>query len=182
MEKPIKGGYILISLGLIALSTSYSGSIDYDRISKTKKRIVLTGIKVADTVMPDITVKPIFGNGTITFEDVYGYDIVVSSNNSVSVSEHTPSVGGSKLFRHYFTNGPKTISLIVNSDKLSGTVKTVGGYVIDSTAGKTGMICNYNEYPPNQKIVLIMFYDKETESMTTETYSVADITFQVTEL
>lgn len=88
MERPIKGGYILISLGLVALSAGASLTIDYERITKTKKHIVLTGIKVADTIMPDITVKPIFGNGTITFSDVYGYDIVVSSNNSVSVSEH----------------------------------------------------------------------------------------------
>lgn len=97
MERPIKGGYILISLGLIALSTSYSGSIDYDRISKTKKHIVLTGIKIATTVMPDIAVKPIYGNGTITFEDVYGFDVVISSNNSVSVSEHVAPSGGTQL-------------------------------------------------------------------------------------
>lgn len=88
MERPIKGGYILVSLGLIPLSTSYSGSIDYDRISRTKKHIVLTGIKVGDTVMPDICVKPVYGNGTITFEDVYGFDVVVKSDNSVEVSEY----------------------------------------------------------------------------------------------
>lgn len=89
MERPIKGGYILISLGLIALTVGASLTLDYERITKTKKHIVLTGIKVADTIMPDLTVKPIFGNGTITFSDVYGYDIVVSSNGSASVSEHT---------------------------------------------------------------------------------------------
>ena len=100
MERPIKGGYILISLGLIALSTSYSGSIDYDKISRTKKHIVLTGIKVGDTVMPDICVKPVYGNGTITFEDVYGFDVVVSSNNSVSVSEHVAPSVGTKLYKH----------------------------------------------------------------------------------
>lgn len=97
MEKQIKGGYILVSLGLIALSTLYSGSIDYDRISRTKKHIVLTGIKVADTVMPDICVKPVYGNGTITFEDVYGFDIVISSDNSVSVSEHPQPSSGVKF-------------------------------------------------------------------------------------
>ena len=117
MERPIKGGYILVSLGLIALSTSYSGSIDYDRISKTKKHIVLTGIKVGDTVMPDICVKPVYGNGTITFEDVYGYDVVVSSNNSVSVSEHT--VSGTQLFIHDLTmSDTNHIIIIDNSSEL----------------------------------------------------------------
>lgn len=109
MEKQVKGGYILISLGLIPLSTSYSGSIDYDRISKTKKHIVLTGIKIATTVMPDIAVKPIYGNGTITFEDVYGFDVVVSSNNSVSVIEHVAPSGGTKLYKH-------TVSLLDNAE------------------------------------------------------------------
>ena len=88
MERPIKGGYILISLGLVALSAGASLTVDYERITKTKKHIVLTGIKVADTIMPDVSVEPIFGNGTITFSDIYGFDIVVSSNGSASVSEH----------------------------------------------------------------------------------------------
>ena len=88
MERPIKGGYILISLALIPLVAEATLQIDYDRITRTKKHIVLTGIKVADTVMPDLVVKPIFGNGKITFSDVYGYDIVVSSNNNAVVSEH----------------------------------------------------------------------------------------------
>lgn len=100
MERPIKGGYILISLGLVALSAGASLTVDYERITKTKKHIVLTGIKVADTIMPDVTVKPIFGNGTITFSDVYGYDIVVSSNGSASVSEHVAPSGGTKLYLH----------------------------------------------------------------------------------
>lgn len=131
-ERPIKGGYILISLGLVALTAGASLTLDYERITQTKKHIVLTGIKVADTIMPDLTVKPIFGNGTITFSDVYGYDIVVSSNGSASVSEHTSDIpnveeapigeivdalgldedgkvvkgsisGGTKLYRHHIT-------------------------------------------------------------------------------
>lgn len=114
MERPIKGGYILISLGLIALSTSYSGSIDYDRISRTKKHIVLTGIKVGDTVMPDICVKPVYGNGTITFEDVYGYDVVISSNNSVSVSEHK--------------------NLVIDGD-ITATGKITGGEIVENMSG-----------------------------------------------
>ena len=118
MERPIKGGYILISLGLIALSTSYSGSIDYDRISRTKKHIVLTGIKVGDTVMPDICVKPVYGNGTITFEDVYGFDVVVSSNNSVSVSEHVAPISGTKLYKHELSlKGGLTLSLVNASNE-----------------------------------------------------------------
>lgn len=100
MERPIKGGYILISLGLVALSAGASLTVDYERITKTKKHIVLTGIKVADTIMPDVTVKPSFGNGTITFSDVYGYDIVVSSNGNASVSEHVAPSGGTKLYEH----------------------------------------------------------------------------------
>lgn len=117
MERPIKGGYILVSLGLIALSTSYSGSIDYDRISKTKKHIVLTGIKVGDTVMPDICVKPVYGNGTITFEDVYGFDVVVSSNNSVSVSESSVAPNVEKA----------PLGIIVNSLGLDEDGKVVKG-------------------------------------------------------
>lgn len=87
MGKSFKGGYILVSLGLIELSTSYAGTIDYDRISKTKKHIVLTGIKMGSVVMPDVCVKPVYGNGTITFKDVYGFDISIHSDNSVDVSE-----------------------------------------------------------------------------------------------
>lgn len=114
MERPIKGGYILISLGLIALSTSYSGSIDYDKISRTKKHIVLTGIKVGDTVMPDICVKPVYGNDTITFEDVYGYDVVVKSDNTVEVSVHT--------------------SLNINGD-INATGKITGGEIVENMSG-----------------------------------------------
>lgn len=95
MESPIKGGYILISLGLIALSASAElSNLDYERITKTKKHIVLTGIKVGSEVMPDVCVEPIIGEDSITFSDVYGFDIVVSSDNTVEVVEHeqTPNV------------------------------------------------------------------------------------------
>lgn len=129
MEKQIKGGYILVSLGLIALSTSYTGSIDYDRISRTKKHIVLTGIKIADTVMPDICVKPVYGNGTITFEDVYGYDIVISSNNSVSVSEHPQSISGTKLYKHTISNLINGLTLVmINTDANSIDFSTINSF------------------------------------------------------
>lgn len=99
--KNYKGGYILISLGLIALSTSYAGTIDYDKVSATRKRVVLTDINVGGTKMPDLTVQPIYGNGQITFSDVYGFDIVVKSDDSVVVSEHqAPEDKGTVLYRH----------------------------------------------------------------------------------
>lgn len=112
MERPIKGGYILISLGLVALSAGASLTVDYERITKTKKHIVLTGIKVADTIMPDVTVKPIFGNGTITFSNIYGFDIVVSSNGSAVVSE---IISKSKFYLHTISDGTYTFRIIMNS-------------------------------------------------------------------
>ena len=94
MERPIKGGYILISLGLVALQIGASLTIDYERITKTKKHIVLTGIKVGSEVMPDIAVEPIIGSGKVTFKGVYGFDLEVASNGSVTISksEETPNV------------------------------------------------------------------------------------------
>ena len=94
MKQSFKGGYILVSLGLIELSTEYQGSIDYERISRTKKHIVLTGIKVDGEIMPDVCVKPQYGVGTVFFENVYGFDIGIHTDNSVDVDVHeeTPNV------------------------------------------------------------------------------------------
>lgn len=160
MEKPIKGGYILVSLGLIALSTSYSGNIDYDRISRTKKHIVLTGIKVGDTVMPDITVKPVYGNGTITFEDVYGFDVVVSSNNSVSVSEHTKSTNIQDIVdsigRKRFIEGdidligtPEGITKSYGKWALSGThlLIVLAGEIANETVITSGLYAKLTNLP-----------------------------------
>lgn len=97
-ERPLKGGYILISLGLIPLSTSYSGNIDYARISKTKKRVVLTGLKVGGEIKPDVVVQPIYGSGKITFSDVYGFDIEVASTGVVTVTAHKDK--GTQLYDH----------------------------------------------------------------------------------
>lgn len=98
MEKAIKGGYILISLGNEELST-YSGKLDYNRMVKTKKHIVLTGIKVSGAIMPDVCVSPIFGSHKLTLSDVYGYDIEVEDDNDVTVSQHKEK----KLYRHDIT-------------------------------------------------------------------------------
>lgn len=100
MERPIKGGYILISLGLIALSASAELSLDYERITKTKKHIVLTGIKVGDEIMPDVCVDAQMTEDGILFSDVYGFDILVAEDNSVTVSEHEQPSGGTKFYKH----------------------------------------------------------------------------------
>lgn len=120
-ERPLKGGYILISLGLIPLSTSYSGSIDYARISKTKKRVVLTGLKVGSEIKPDVVVQPIYGSGKITFSDVYGFDIEVASTGVVTVIQHVaPSGGGTSLYKHHVlcSNNDEdvTINIVLPSD------------------------------------------------------------------
>lgn len=180
MEKQIRGGYILVSLGLIALSTSYSGSIDYDRISRTKKHIVLTGIKIASTVMPDITVKPIYGNGTITFEDVYGFDIVISSNNSVSVSEHVAPSSGIKLYRHVYSFGPTSFIIIstkstqlTNEDDnkvLSGR----GGVLVES-APVDAVLCKLSGGGPNITLYVLTASGDVTVDITSITPTITEI-------
>ena len=87
--KNIRGGYILISLGMIALSTSLSTlEIDYKRLTETKKSIRLCNINIGGAHKPDIDIKPEFGTNKITLPDVYGLDLIVSSDNSVEIIEH----------------------------------------------------------------------------------------------
>lgn len=193
MERAIKGGYILISLGLIALSTSYSGSIDYDRVSKTKKHIVLTGIKVGDTIMPDVTVKPIYGNGTITFEDVYGFDIVISSNNSVTVSEHVAPSGGTKLYKHTLSINSsvafQSISFITNIEKKLSESTSETDFIILSgdlsgygpgTNAKIGYITDISIGSDAQGAYASIRYFSDSESSTVA-YHISDITTESVE-
>ena len=147
--KNYKGGYILISLGLIALSTSYAGTIDYDKVSATRKRVVLTDINVGGTKMPDLTVQPIYGNGKITFSDVYGFDIVVKSNNSVEVSEHqAPEDKGVRLYKHhidYSVSGPGGTSLefiSADAEPFTVTLESTGGSFIGFRLNKQAKFIN----------------------------------------
>lgn len=191
MERPIKGGYILISLGLVALSAGASLTVDYERITKTKKHIVLTGIKVAGTIMPDVTVKPIFGNGTITFSDVYGYDIVVSSNGSASVSEHVAPSGGTKLYNHEINfrgtssgNGKcatmpfHVISTRETPYNLTNDMSLlVGSNLISLTDDNPVLGCAFDIDSTQQKVIIT-----DAVNETVEYSNISDFTDTVTEL
>lgn len=130
MERPIKGGYILISLGLVALTAGANLTLDYERITKTKKHIVLTGIKVGSEIMPDIAVEPIIGSGKITFKSVYGYDLEVASNGSVTISESV---------------APEDIPNVEEAP--SGTIVDMLGLDEDGKVVKGDLIPNVEEAP-----------------------------------
>ncbi len=87
-EKSLRGGYILISLGMIELSGESAPSISYQRLIETKKHIVLTDIVVSGEHKVDMAVNPIYGSHKITFINVYGYDIEVTDEDEVTVSEY----------------------------------------------------------------------------------------------
>lgn len=87
--KNVRGGYILISLDMIDISDDDSViEIDFSRLTESKKSIRLCNINVGGEHKPDIDIKPDFGEDTIILSDVYGYDLIVSDDNSVLISEH----------------------------------------------------------------------------------------------
>lgn len=87
--KNVRGGYILISLDMIDISDDDSViEIDFSRLTESKKSIRLCNINVGGEHKPDIDIKPDFGEDSITLSDVYGFDLVVSADNSVEITEH----------------------------------------------------------------------------------------------
>lgn len=99
MQKDLKGGYQLISLGMTPIEDiTY---IDVELL-KTTKRIVLTGISIdGKSQLPDKTVDiEQRGSGTIGIKNVYGFDLIVDEDGSVEVTE---TITGTQLYLHTIT-------------------------------------------------------------------------------
>lgn len=113
MQKNLKGGYQLISLGMTPIEDITEIDVE---LLKTTKRIVLTGISIdGKSQLPDKTVDIEYDDGDIIFKNVYGYDITVDANDgTVSVSEVQPSSGGTKLYCHTIEDDDGKHMVIIN--------------------------------------------------------------------
>lgn len=121
MGKNLRGGYklipLLIDLALASASITLSGI--YASIKSTKKRIVLTGLLINGVVQNDIAVKVDEDESGLHIYDIYGYDLLIASNDSVTVSEHD------------------TLSVVANPT-LAGTEADLNGLEVDGIKYKVG--------------------------------------------
>ena len=108
--KSIKGGYQLISLGMVALgSLTALPSGELAKIGATTKRIVLTDITLdGSTRLPDIEVQIEKSGTDILLNNVYGKDLKIKSDGDVVV---TTNVKGVQVYLHQlaFGNGDGTL-------------------------------------------------------------------------
>lgn len=96
--KSIKGGYQLISLGMVALGSLTSLPLEeLAKIGGTTKRIVLTDVTLDGiTRLPDIEVQIEKSGTDILLKDIYGKDLKIESDGDVTVATHSEF----KLYRH----------------------------------------------------------------------------------
>lgn len=97
MLKNLRGGYKLIPL-LISLAVG-SVTVDkvYNSIKSTKKRIVLTGLSIDGELKNDISVDVIEEEDGLHINNVYGYDLLIKSDDSIVISEYVVT---GKLYLH----------------------------------------------------------------------------------
>ena len=151
--KNIRGGYILISLGMVDISAdSPSLEIDFSRLTSSKKSIRLCNINIDGEHKPDINIQPSFGEDSITLSDVYGYDLIVSDDNSVEVTEHRSAY---ELPIPEVSDAGKTI--IVDSEGKYGLDDMPNELPIPevSDAGKTVVVNSEGKYALSDLIEVI---------------------------
>lgn len=101
MQKNLKGGYQLISLGMQPIEDITHIEPE---VLKTTKRIVLTGISLDGKIqLPDKTVNIEYGDGDIIFKNVYGYDLTIDTTDGTTVVSEVQPSGGTKLYQHHLT-------------------------------------------------------------------------------
>ena len=114
--KNYKGGYLLISLGMIALASLTalpSGTVE--KIKASSKRIVLTDISLDGVKQEnDITVQPIISGTSVIIKGVYGKDITIASDDSVIISN---SQSGITIYKHEIKKGTTIILSFLSPNK-----------------------------------------------------------------
>ena len=149
MGKNLRGGYKLISM-LISLAVgSVIISGVYDAITSTKKRIVLTGLKIDGQIQKDISVEVDKADDGLHISNVYGYDLLIASNDSITISEHkvlsviaNPTLAGTEAsLTGLEVDGtkykvPEAGSQVVANPTLAGTEASLTGLEVDGTKYK----------------------------------------------
>lgn len=86
MTNTNKGGYQILDLGNIDLTTSPTIEGLYELIEGTKKPIRLTRINLGGVEKHDVVSIPVVSGSDYVFQNVYGYDISIDSDDNVSLA------------------------------------------------------------------------------------------------
>lgn len=172
MGKRLTGGYKIIPIGVDLALASESIEIAglYASIKSTKKRIVLAGLKINGELQNDIAVKVDEDENGLKISDVYGYDLAISEEDALTVSEHAVPSGGTKLYDHTFSLSGAEFHFI---SKKSTAFSKSGNYDDFSDALKVYLVM------PNTNLHVNYFITSLGSAPTSDQHSKILVTFDI---
>lgn len=123
MTNTNKGGYQILDLGNVDLTTSPTIAGLYELIEGTKKPIRLTRINLGGVEKHDVVSMPVVSGSDYVFENVYGYDLSIDSDGNLSLASTkwaTRSYVDEKATKYFHpivvnkTAGTKITFIIIN--------------------------------------------------------------------